>query len=104
MGTSVIADVICVCPRFSLTSRRHRARVHLGVPPPLPLHGAGVRRRGDDVIAAASAANASCADEGGDAADGRRAVAVVGPLDGGLDERGVPGRRQRAVGSDSASV
>ena len=91
--------------RLSLTSRGHRARVHFGGPPPLPLPLHGAVRRGDDVVAAptSAAANAPSSSSGRDA-DGCRAVAVIGSFDGGLDERGVPGRSRGAVGRASVSV
>ena len=52
----------------------------------------------------AAADAASSSSSSGWVADGRRAVAVISPFGGGLDERGVPRRGQGAVGGGSVSV
>lgn len=59
------------------------------------------------MVAAAAptaAADAASSSSSGWVADGRRAVAVISPFGGGLDERGVPRRGQGAVGGGSVSV
>ena len=52
----------------------------------------------------AAAADSASSSYSGWVADGRRAVAVISPFGGGLDERGVPRRGQVAVGGGSVSV